>query len=66
RARAFAARYTITFGVGAGAVWLVAWLHRTGGFALTFQVLAGLCVLIAAAALLFPRDRDVPAAVPAE
>lgn len=66
RARAFAARYTITFGVGAGAVWLVAWLHRTGGFTLTFQVLAGLCTLIALAALTFPRDRAEPAAVPAE
>ncbi|MBN8939003.1 MAG: MFS transporter [Rhizobiales bacterium] len=66
RARAFAARYTITFGVGACAVWLVAWLHRTGGFALTLQVLAALCVLIAFAALVFPRDREAAMAVPAE
>ncbi|MCZ0734443.1 MFS transporter [Phreatobacter sp. AB_2022a] len=66
RARAFAARYTITFGVGACAVWLVAWLHRIGGFALTLQVLAALCVLIAIGALLFPRDREEPAGLPAE
>lgn len=66
RARAFAARYTITFGVGACAVWLVAWLHRIGGFALTLQVLAVLCVLIAVGALVFPRDREEPAGLPAE
>ncbi|CEJ14634.1 L-galactonate transporter [bacterium YEK0313] len=66
RARAFAARYTITFGVGACAVWLVAWLHRIGGFTLTLQVLAALCVLIAVGALLFPRDRGEPAGLPAE
>jgi MFS family permease len=66
RARAFAARYTITFGVGAAAVGLVAWLHGRGGFTLTFQVLAGLCAMIAVAALLFPRDRPATAAAPAE
>lgn len=66
RARAFAARYTITFGVGAGAVGLVAWLHRAGGFALTFQVLGALCLMISAAALFFPHDRSEPAAPPAE
>lgn len=66
RARAFAARYTITFGVGAAAVGLVAWLHRTGGFALTFQVLGVLCLIIGLAALAFPADRQEAIAAPAE
>jgi MFS family permease len=66
RGRAFAARYTITFGVGACAVWLVAWLHRSGGFTLTFEVLAVLCVVIALAALAFPRDREDVIVAPAE
>lgn len=57
RARAFAARYTITFTVGAGAVALVAVLHKAGGFTLTLQVLAAVCLIIAAAALFFPSDR---------
>jgi len=69
RSRAFAARYTITFGVGAVAIGLVTWLHARGGFALTLQVLAAVCVLIALAALAFPRDRaqtPVTAPQPAE
>lgn len=66
RARAFAARYTITFGVGAAAVGLVAWLHRTGGFALTFQALGALCLIIGLAALTFPADRPKAMAAPAE
>ncbi len=57
RARAFAARYTITFGVGALAVGLIAWLHATGGFGLTLEILGALCVIISVAALAFPRDR---------
>lgn len=57
RARAFAARYTITFTVGAAAVALVAALHRAGGFTLTLQVLAAVCTIIAVAALFFPDDR---------
>lgn len=56
RARAFAARYTITFTVGAGAVALVAVLHKAGGFTLTLQVLAALCLIIALAAMFFPSD----------
>jgi len=69
RSRAFAARYTITFGVGAAAVGMVSWLHARGGFALTLRVLAAICILIAVAALCFPRDRaeaSEAAAQPAE
>jgi MFS family permease len=60
RSRAFAARYTITFGVGAAAVGLLAWLHGIGGFRLTMTVLAAACLVIIAAAFAFPKDRPVP------
>lgn len=60
RGRAYALRYTVTFLIGAAAVGLVAWLHRLGGFALTLQVLAGMCVPLALAALAYPRT-EAPA-----
>lgn len=66
RSRAFALRYTISFGVGALAVGMVSWLHVRGGFALALQVLAGVCVLIAVAALAFPRDWKEAASIALE
>jgi MFS family permease len=55
RARVFAARYVVSFGVAASAVPLVAFLHPTqGGFSNVFLVLAAFAVLILAASLFFP------------
>ena len=64
RARVYAVRYVVSFSASASAVPLVAFLHgRTGGFDLTFKVLAifGLVVFLGAA--LFPhRPEEVQAA----
>jgi len=59
RARAYALRYLLSFGVSAAAVPMVAFLHdKGGGFPVLFQVLAafGFCVFIAA--LFFPHRRE--------
>jgi len=67
RARAYALRYVISFGASATAVPLVAFLYaRTGGFESLFLVLAGLGILVFAAALCFPRAPEAMAAAPAE
>lgn len=67
RSRAYAVRYFLGFTAAGAAVALVAWLHETGGFALVLQAFAALCVLVIAAALIFPPERHaVPAAKPAE
>ena len=58
RARAFAARYLLTFAASATAIPLVAFLHDgSGGFRTTFIVLALLGGVIFLASLLFPAGR---------
>ena len=58
RARAFAARYLVTFAASATAVPLVAFLHDgSGGFRTTFIVLAALGGVVFLASLLFPPGR---------
>lgn len=67
RARAYALRYVMSFGASATAVPLVAFVYRhTGGFQALFAVLAGLALLVFAAALFFPRPRDAVAPAPAD
>ena len=59
RARVFAVRYAITFGVSAVAVPLVTGMHgHGGGFFGLFQVLAAFAVVVLACALLFPYRPD--------
>jgi MFS family permease len=58
RSRAYAARYFIGFTAAGGAVALVAALYERGGFALTLQILAALCLLVVAGGLIFPRERS--------
>jgi MFS family permease len=63
RARVFAARYVVSFGVAASAVPLIAVLHPTaGGFSNVFMVLAVFAVLIFAASLFFPSRTRIQAA----
>ncbi|MFO1129482.1 MAG: MFS transporter [Rhodospirillales bacterium] len=58
RARAFAARYLITFAASATAVPLVAFLHDgSGDFRTTFMVLGGLGAIVFLASLVFPAGR---------
>ncbi len=68
RARAYSVRYFIGFTAAGVAVSMIAWLHETGGFALTLKVFAALCAFIVVAALMFPADQRKPelAAQPAE
>lgn len=67
RSRAYSVRYFIGFTAAGAAVALVAWLHEAGGFALVLQSFAALCVLVIAAAFVFPPERHaLPAAKPAE
>ena len=68
RARAYSVRYFIGFTAAGVAVGMIAWLHETGGFALTLKVFAALCAFIVVAALMFPADQRKPelAAQPAE
>ena len=64
RARVYAVRYVVSFSASAWAVPLVAYLHqRTGGFDLTFKVLAAFGLLVFLGAALFPhRPEEVQAA----
>lgn len=56
RARAYAFRYVVSFSAGACAIPLVALLYdRTGGFTVTFLVLAAFGSMVFAGALLFPH-----------
>ena len=56
RARAYAFRYVVSFGASACGVPLIAILHdRTGGFQLSFMVLAGFGACVFLGALLFPH-----------
>ncbi len=60
RARVFAARYVVSFGVAASAVPLIAVLHPTaGGFSNVFLVLAALASGMLLASLFFPSRREV-------
>ncbi len=59
RARAFSVRYFMSFAAAATAVPLVAGLHeKTGGFTLTFMVLAVGGLVIFLSALAFPMRRE--------
>jgi MFS family permease len=67
RARAYAARYVVSFAASAVAVPLIALLHdHGGGFRQLFVVLAIVASLIFLGALAFPRPAPAPAAQPAE
>jgi MFS family permease len=66
RARAFAVRYFLGFTAAGFSVGLVAWLHETGGFSMMLRIFAGFCLLIVLGALIFPQERRMPAALPAE
>jgi MFS family permease len=66
RARAFAVRYFLGFTAAGFSVGLVAWLHETGGFGMMPRAFGGFCLLIVAGALIFPPERRIPAARPAE
>ncbi|HUN47697.1 MAG TPA: MFS transporter [Stellaceae bacterium] len=66
RARAYAFRYVVSFAASACGVPLVALLHdRTGGFAVTFLVLAGFGALVFVGALLFPHRPEELEVLPA-
>jgi MFS family permease len=64
RARVYALRYTINFGVIALSVPLIAWIHATWGFGMLFMVLAVSAACILAAVMALPVLRF--AAAPAE
>jgi MFS family permease len=66
RARAFAVRYFLGFTAAGFSVGLVAWMHETGGFAMMLQMFGTFCLLIVLGALIFPPERRIPAAQPAE
>jgi MFS family permease len=66
RARAFAVRYFLGFTAAGLSVGLVAWLHETGGFAIMLQAFAAFCLLIVVGAFVFPQERRIPVAQPAE
>ena len=55
RARAFAARYIITFAVAATALQLIGWLHSDWGFAALFMVLAVAAAAILCGAFMLPK-----------
>ena len=55
RARAFAARYIVTFAVAATALNLIAWLHQAWGFEALFIVLAVAAAAILCGAFLLPK-----------
>lgn len=59
RARVYAVRYVVSFSASASAVPLVAYLYRrTGGFDLTFKVLAVFGLLVFLGAALFPHQPE--------
>jgi MFS family permease len=66
RARAFAVRYFLGFTAAGFSVDLVAWMHETGGFGMMLQVFGTFCLLIVVGALIFPPERRMAAAQPAE
>jgi MFS family permease len=66
RARVYAVKYVLNFGVAATAVPMIAWLHGKGGFATFYMVLAACSLVVAAAALALPGRMAQAAAQPAE
>jgi MFS family permease len=58
RARVYALRYLLSFGVAASAIPLVAVMHAHGGFRALFEVLAGFGALVTLGAVFFPYRRD--------
>jgi MFS family permease len=58
RARVFALRYLLSFGVSAAAIPLVAFMHEHGGFKLLFEILAVFGLLVLLGAIFFPYRRD--------
>jgi len=66
RARAFAVRYFLGFTAAGFSVGLVAWMHETGGFGMMLQMFGTFCLLIVVGALIFPPERRIAAALPAE
>jgi uncharacterized membrane protein len=58
RARVYAVRYLLSFGVSAVAIPLVAYMHAHGGFTALLQVLALCSLFVLLGALLFPYRRD--------
>jgi MFS family permease len=58
RARVYAVRYLLSFGVAATAIPLVAVMHVHGGFTALFEVLAVGGALVALGAVFFPYRRD--------
>ena len=66
QSRVFALQYVLSLGVSAAVVPLIAVLYEwTGGFEALFLAMAAAAFVVAAAALLLPRARPVPAARPA-
>lgn len=61
RSRIYAVEYTLSLGVSAAVVPMIAVLHgRTGGFEVFFLVLAGAAAVVFAAAFLLPREQATP------
>jgi MFS family permease len=58
RARVFALRYLLSFGVSAAAIPLVAFMHEHGGFKLLFEILSVFGLLVLLGAIFFPYRRD--------
>jgi len=58
RARVYAVRYLLSFGVSALAIPLVAFMHAHGGFTALLEVLSLCSLLVLAGAVLFPYRRD--------
>src|ERR1700726_4958280 len=64
RSRAYAVRYFIGFTPAGASVGLVAWLYEQGGFVTMLHAFGGLCLLVILAAIILPREIEVPAAQP--
>ena len=58
RARVYAIRYLLSFGVSAVAIPLVAYMHAHGGFTALLEVLSLCSLLVLLGAILFPYRRD--------
>lgn len=58
RARVYAVRYLLSFGVSAVAIPLVAFMHAHGGFTALLEVLSLCSLLVLLGAALFPYRRD--------
>ena len=66
RSRAYSVRYFVGFTAAGASVGLVAWLYQQGGFVTMLHAFAALCLLVIAAALILPREIEIPAAQIAE